>query len=304
MQSMKRTRVGNSACRLALAVGMLAGISAAAEPRAPERGNASEHQRPQISERERVLREALAMLESEPIDAANRQGELLQERVGFRQPPSRIAEIGSHTLSVRRVIAKGEEQLVTSERITRSHDTVAIKAEGSKSSWTLFANPVDPSRAMGYLVDYERRLILEHDESDLRTFRVARDWLDAYTLGFSPDSLERYELSGETEALGGHSFAHYWREHEGVRTDVWWSQELLMPLRITVSSSDTSWTQEITAIEATTEQDPALVLPPKQRIGRLFQTMMIGDWYENHMGCGCIPGGMPAPGRGPGSAGA
>lgn len=252
---------------------------------------AAEHTPAQVDDRHRRVMEAIRVLESGEVQRTPSK-RAAAELVGFRDVPASLAGVPTLSLRVRREFRGGGEAVVTNETVLRSPGAMFVRADEGDVEWLFTPNPADGRRAQGYMVDFGRRIILEHDEMDLRSIRAGRDWLDVVTLGFDPDVRGAFTADGQTEDLGGYRFEHLVRERDGVRTEVWWSQELLMPLRIRVARGDASWTQELTEITPVEGTPAEFTPPPQTRLGRMFKTQLLEDWYESHLGCGCGPAGM------------
>lgn len=255
-------------------------------------GAPSEHLAPRVDERAQRIADAIRELEI--ADVRREVSAKLGQRndLKFRDLPAAVAELPALTLRVRREFNGAGESVVTNETVIRSGEAMFVRSDEGGVEWLFLPNPTDPRRAHGFMVDFERRVILEHDEMDLRSVQLGRDWLDILTLGFDPDARAGFKSGDNPAAFAGHDFEHLVRDHAGVRTEVWWSHELLMPLRIRVSREDASWTQEVVSLEPVQETPPEFTPPAQTRAGRMFKSQLLEDWYESHLGCGCGPGSM------------
>lgn len=250
------------------------------------------HTKPRLTEREQRLADAIRELEIADVHRTTAPGRDQRNPVGFREVPPEAAALPTLSLRVRREFVGAGEAVVTNETVIRSGSAMFVRSDEGGVEWLFTTNQVDPRRAHGFMVDFERRVILEHDEMDLRSVQIGRDWMDILTLGFDPDARAGFVPGDEPVSFEGHDFEHLVRDDAGVRTEVWWSAELMMPLRIRVSRDETSWTQEIIAIEPVEGTPAEFTPPPQTRVGRMFKTQLLEDWYESHLGCGCGPGSM------------
>jgi hypothetical protein len=136
----------------------------------------------------------------------------------------------------------------TTQTVLRTADRVLLVPEGGGSEWLFQRNPVDNRRVSGYLVDHARRQVLVHHDSDLRNRMRLHGWADVLTMRFDPQSLAVLHATGERETAGGETFDRYVARDQPTQgvSDVWWSDTLLLPLRLTVRAADaaTTWTIE------------------------------------------------------------
>ena len=136
----------------------------------------------------------------------------------------------------------------TIQTVLRTADRVLLVPEVGGSEWLFQRNPVDSRRVSGYLVDHARRQVLVHHDSDLRNRMRLHGWADVLTMRFDPQSLAALHATGERETAGGETFDHYVARDQSAQgvSDVWWSDTLLLPLRLTVRAADaaTTWTIE------------------------------------------------------------
>jgi hypothetical protein len=134
------------------------------------------------------------------------------------------------------------------QTVLRTADRVLLIPEGGGSEWLFLRNPVDNRRVSGYLVDHVKRQILLHHDSDLRNRMRLHGWADVLTLRFDPQALAALDATGERRASGGAVFEQYVAREESTQgvSEVWWSDTLLVPLRLTVRAADlvTTWTIE------------------------------------------------------------
>jgi hypothetical protein len=130
--------------------------------------------------------------------------------------------------------ARGQRRTV--QHVTRSVDRVHLLMEGTRKEWLFERNPVDRRRVSGYLVDHDARQILAYQESDLRNEQQLRGWRDALLMRFDPGSLSGLQPSNENTSVFGWTFSRHLAPagaQDGV-VEVWWSDQLLLPLRLTV----------------------------------------------------------------------
>jgi hypothetical protein len=154
----------------------------------------------------------------------------------------------------------------TAQTVLRTKDRVLLAAKGDRSEWLFERNPLDPRRVTGYRIDHATKQVLVHDEAALRHRLGLRGWIDVLTLRFDPGALAALQATGERRTAGGAEFARYVARAADARiAEVWWSQQLLLPLQLTTSGAEGSSTSSIEAFEAAVDAarlaDPRLRLP-------------------------------------------
>lgn len=192
-------------------------------------------------------------------------------------PPSldaRADTIAPATITVRSTIAGAS----TERRITRSRDRIHVEYVGSPQEWYLTRHAIDPRRALGQLVDHREKAILDYYETDLRDERIATGWMDALALGFPVTTLAHMTRTGERATIAG---VEAQRLLSGDTLEVWWSDELIMPLRVRDLRDENAYRLEVTSIDA--RIDGALLQDPERRYTQ-YPRMDIVDWREEHHG--------------------
>jgi hypothetical protein len=145
--------------------------------------------------------------------------------------------------------AQGNRQTV--QRVTRTPDRVHLLMEGTRKEWLFERNPVDRRRVSGYLVDHGARQVLAYQESDLRNEQQLRGWRDALLMRFDPESLGGLQPSTQSESVFGATFARHIaadQTRDGV-IEVWWSDALLLPLRLTIRHRGVTTTATVDRLE-------------------------------------------------------
>jgi len=129
----------------------------------------------------------------------------------------------------------------TTQRITRARDRAHVVLDGGGQEWLFERNPVHPDRVSGYLIDHAAREIRVQHDSDLRNSLRIRGWADVLLMRFDPGAVARLRDTGERRQVEGVRFHRFVASEEPVAgvTEVWWSQELLLPLAWTTRESDT-----------------------------------------------------------------
>jgi hypothetical protein len=124
----------------------------------------------------------------------------------------------------------------TTQLVTRTRDRVRLVLEGGRREWLFRRNPVHPERVDGDLIDHDARQILAHDDTQLLAGLGLRGWADVIMMRFDPRLLPSLRATGAVERRGGAAFKRFLaadQEAQGI-VDVWWSEPLLLPLRMTV----------------------------------------------------------------------
>ncbi len=288
---MHRTR----AQLMTVLAGLLASTAMAQEV---EHTSPAEH-----TDRDRAVLEALAVLEMVRPEPAQRLGRTAPDAHHYRELPERVAALPTlrfrvvRTLEGEAIEATDGSPFTTEDLVTRSASAVSMQPTGAGQGWLLRQNAAFPRRAIGYLMDLNERLVLEHEDTDLRVRGIVRDWIDALVLGFDLGWLDRGVDTGETRTVAGYEFrrvAHTPDSSDELGCEVWWSDALMLPLEVTLTKGDSRWTQRVESLEvlATGEAPQELAHPAEQRFIRTFQRMTLSDWYDIHFGCDCAPPGQ------------
>ncbi len=154
------------------------------------------------------------------------------------------------------------------QRVTRTTDRIHLVMDGTQKEWLLERNAVDRRRVSGYLIDHHSRQILAHQETDLRGVQQLRGWADALMMRFDPSGLPALRRTDATEVVLGATFTRHValdRTRDGV-VDVWWSDALLLPLRLTTRERGVIATSAVGPIEkAESAEALAVLADPRAR---------------------------------------
>jgi len=136
--------------------------------------------------------------------------------------------------------------------LARAAGRVNIRFEGSRQEWFFMRNPIHAGYFSGVLVDHanERHLVFHH--ADLRFEGLARTWEGAGNLGLDRRTLESLEPTGETRRAFDLEFERHVRPEGDEKTatvEVWWNEELRLPLRVVSDNGGRRWVQDLTALE-------------------------------------------------------
>ena len=168
------------------------------------------------------------------------------------------------------------------QRVTRTTDRIHIMLEGTGKEWLFERNPLDRRRVSGYLVDHQSRRILAHQEADLRVEHRLRGWADALIMRFDPVELPRLRRTSQREVVLGATFTRHVaqdRAREGV-LEVWWSEALLLPLRLTARERGVVVTTAVDEVEEVEHaQTQPVLADPRMRFPD-YETLDVSDSHE------------------------
>ncbi len=198
------------------------------------------------------------------------------------QPPSVPASAAhlsqlSYVFKTTRSSKAGRQ--TTTETMTRSHDRVRMTLEDGQE-WLFVQNTLYADRAFGYLIDHHAGQILLHEETTLRTEMGVHGWADVLTMRFDPAILRTLRDTGERRQIAGATAARFVSTdstRDGV-VEVWWSEELLLPLSVTTRQADTTVTSIVERV--TSEVDPLLLADPDRRFPR-YQSEDVADAHDH-----------------------
>jgi hypothetical protein len=190
------------------------------------------------------------------------------------------------------------------QRVVRTADRVLIEYPALGQQWLFEQNPVDPRRVHGKLIIPARWLVIEYTETDLADSGVAGSWLDVMSLGLRPAMLDQMQATGETLEVDGVTARRYVLPRDQARsgaglTEIWWSDELLIPLRVVHASAAGDRIMEVRAVAR--EVDESRLRDPsegKRLLQKLFTKVDVSDWREEYHGnhihvaglpCGAVP---------------
>lgn len=184
------------------------------------------------------------------------------------QPPSlpaRAAQIPPLSYVVTTTWSSKQGRRTTTETLTRRHDRVRMTFDSGHQEWLFVQNARYPDRVSGYLTDHRARQILLHEETLLRTTMGIRGWSDVLTMRFDPAVLSTLHGTGERRTVSGVDAARFVAStptRAGV-SEVWWSDELLLPVSLTVRDAEGTVTSVVDRLSRTT--DDAVLADPDQR---------------------------------------
>ena len=151
----------------------------------------------------------------------------------------------------------------TTQTISRSADRTRLELPGGRQEWLFVQNGVYRDRVSAYLIDHEAREVRFHDEGLLRSRLGIRGWMDVLTIRFDSAVLDSLHRTGEQREAAGASVSRFVAPEaraDGL-VEVWWSEELLLPLSVTRRASGvelTSVVDQLThGLESTVLADPA-----------------------------------------------
>lgn len=167
----------------------------------------------------------------------------------------------------------------TSQQVTRTVDRIHLLLLGTDKEWLFERNPIDRRRVSGYLIDHGARQILMHQESDLRNEQQLRGWADALMMRFDPSVLARLRRTGQQDSAFGAASTRYVAADitaDGV-VEVWWSDALLLPLRLQVRQRDVLVTSVLSQLETPASQ--TLLADPRGRLTG-YEVLEVADSRE------------------------
>ena len=167
----------------------------------------------------------------------------------------------------------------TTQRVTRTVDRLHLQMHGTDKEWLFERNPLDRRRVSGYLIDHGARQILMHQESDLRNEQQLRGWADALMVRFDPAALARLRRTGEHDRAFGAGSTRYVAgdmKADGV-VEVWWSDALLLPLRLHVRQRDVLVTSVLSQLE--TPAGLTMLTDPRLRLAG-YEVLELADSHE------------------------
>jgi len=155
------------------------------------------------------------------------------------------------TLSVTVVRRDGGRESRSVRTVLRTAERVLVVGSPD-SEWLFEQNPADPRRVTGYRVDHARRRVLVHDESELRHSLGLRGWADVLTLRLPPEARAGLRATGEHEVAAGARFERLVATPPPERglVEVWWSEPLLLPLRVADREGAAATTTTVEVLEA------------------------------------------------------
>ena len=137
--------------------------------------------------------------------------------------------------------------------------------EGARLEWLFSQNVVYRDRAVAYRTDHDHGEVHLYEESALRSVTGIRGWMDVLTLRFDRSVLAKLRDTGERRMIGETTFTRYVARDlpAGVVQEVWWSDELLLPLSLTIRRSRTTTTSIVKGLAYTA--DAVVLMDPMSR---------------------------------------
>ena len=173
--------------------------------------------------------------------------------------------------------------------ITRTADRVHIGLGREVSpEWLFVRNGTDGRRMSATLIDHEHSVLIEYDESELRTAGLGRGWADVVAMGVEPEALDRMEPTGRSRLIAGHRAIEK-RLAPGTSgriRELWWSDEAAVPLRVSIE--DGSSRREIRVRSLRRAADESLLRDPRERYPD-YRVMDVSDYREKHHSPGSVP---------------
>jgi hypothetical protein len=182
-------------------------------------------------------------------------------------------------IAIRRTNA-GKPMPTIRETIARTADRIHIGI-GTDVEWLLERSSVDPRRVSGALIDHRKRVIVRHDESDLRIALAINGWLHALTGGLDQQSLSTLKRSSDSKRIGGIEFTRYSteRERRAGLEEVWWSEPHVLAARLVVTARDATTTLDVEEIREGV--DRTVLQPPVTRFPA-YRVTDRAEWLEGH----------------------
>lgn len=166
--------------------------------------------------------------------------------------------------------------------VARSAHAVRLgKAEDPIHFWYL-RNAVDPARMDGVEVRHEERALVEYPETDLQDVGLGSSWAALSQFGVELDAFAALQRTGEAETAFATRFERWVRTATTPPAadevlELWWSEELRVPLRVLRARGEANLEQRLIALERRLDPDlhrvPALHWPE-------YQVMDVADYRE------------------------
>lgn len=165
------------------------------------------------------------------------------------------------------------------QHVTRTLDRVHVRMSAARE-WLYTRNPLDPRRVSAVMIDHRQRLLVTHEESELRNAFGIRGWLDVLTLGFAVETLAGMEPTADSRVVDEIVFTHFTqRRATDAVAGVWWSQANLLPLEVTTRDTHPGAVRvAVRAIRPTVDQ--RLLEPPATRFPT-YRESGYADWLED-----------------------
>jgi hypothetical protein len=195
--------------------------------------------------------------------------------------PAQAASIPSLTFVVETTRSGPDGTSRTAQTVTRSRDRVRVALEGARLEWLFSQNVVYRDRAVAYRTDHDHGEVHLYEESALRSVTGIRGWMDVLTLRFDRSVLAKLRDTGERRIIGETTFTRYVARDlpAGVVQEVWWSDELLLPLSVTIRRSRTTTTSIVKGLAYTA--DAAVLMDPMSRFPN-YKVLDPSDASDHH----------------------
>jgi len=160
----------------------------------------------------------------------------------------------------------------STQTVTRGPTRVRVGLPEGHQEWLFEQNRLYPDRVSGYLIDHDARQVRFYDETPLRNHLGVRGWMDVLTIRFDAGLLGALRQTGERRAFAdatGSRFVGADGKGDGL-VEVWWSDELLLPLSVTQRSAGSEVTSVVDRLtrggDAIVLADPADRFPAYQQV--------------------------------------
>jgi hypothetical protein len=162
-------------------------------------------------------------------------------------------------------------------RVSRTAERIHVMIDKNRE-WLFERNAVDPRRVSGHLIDHSARVIVHHDESDLRNLAGISGWTDVLAPGIGQDTLRQLQPTNRRRNVSGVSFERYVAMTQAsILRDVWWSSGEALVLSLELQQG-TERTQVVT-VNLRNGVDANLLVSPAARFP-IYQTVDVAEWLE------------------------
>jgi len=205
--------------------------------------------------------------------------------VGIPELPAAAGSLPDLTLEFHEVVGTGNAAVLPKvvHILTRSRNRIHSRLTGGVDwEWLFLQNGADPRRVSGSQINHNERVILEYFESDLRNTGMGRGWVDVLNPGLDYSLINELSPTEETTDFAGVSFRKLVPSEpreDGV-LEIWWSDELLVPLRVVRQAGAVTRTHELTKLTRGVEAE--LLIEPQRRFPdyAIVDIADYADWKE------------------------
>jgi len=205
-------------------------------------------------------------------------------RSGAHEPPPVVIpevprELAGAPALTAEIETRGENRTAHRTSVTRTSDRVHVSLGPQGPEWLFVRNPRDGRRMSATLIDREHQVLIEYDESELRSGGIGRGWADVVSLGVEPETLGQLEPTGRARSIAGHRAVEMRlpRGAGGRIRELWWSDEAAAPLQIAIE--DGTSRREISVHRLRLGADESLLRDPRERYPD-FAVMDVADHRE------------------------